>query len=119
MADHAKPALSNPTYDRIKHAAQYWLPATGTFYFTIAQIWELPYAEQVLGTIAALEILLGVVLGLSKKSYNDSGAAFDGAFVLDTSDPVKDVFRLEFDRDLEELEKKDFVTFKMKTDSQV
>lgn len=62
--------LSNQTYDILKWIAQYLLPACGTLYFALAGIWGLPYGEQVVGTITAVDTFLGVVLGISSMSYN-------------------------------------------------
>lgn len=64
--------LSNKTYDTLKWIAQYFLPAVGTLYFTLAGIWNLPYGEQVVGTITAADTFLGVMLGLSTAKYNKS-----------------------------------------------
>lgn len=61
--------LSNKTYDRLKWVAQYLLPALGTLYFTVSGIWGLPYGEQVVGTITAVDTFLGVVLGVSSAEY--------------------------------------------------
>ena len=60
---------SNKTYDRLKWVAQYLLPALGTLYFTVSGIWGLPYGEQVVGTITAVDTFLGVVLGVSSAEY--------------------------------------------------
>lgn len=62
--------LDNKTYDRLKWIAQYFLPAIGTLYFTLARLWELPYGEQILGTITAFDTFLGVLLGISANNYN-------------------------------------------------
>lgn len=62
--------LSNEWYDRLKWVAQYFLPALGTLYFALAGIWNLPYGEQVMGTIAAIDTFLGVCLGISTYQYN-------------------------------------------------
>lgn len=81
MSEHestTKPMLTSAQYDTIRHFVQYILPAVGTFYYTIAALWGLPYADQVVGTVAALALLLGIVMGASKKSYNNSDARFDG-----------------------------------------
>lgn len=61
--------MSNRTYDILKWIAQILLPAIGTLYFAIAQIWGLPYSEQIVGTIMALDAFLGAVLGVSTKAY--------------------------------------------------
>lgn len=57
--------LTNKQYDILKYVAQIVLPGIATFYFTIATIWKLPLAEEVVGTITALDLLLGTLLGIS------------------------------------------------------
>ena len=61
--------MTNKVYDILKWIAQILLPAIATFYFAIAAIWNLPYAEQVVGTISAIDCLLGAILGISSASY--------------------------------------------------
>lgn len=67
--------FNNKVYDVLKFVAQIFLPAVGTLYFALAGIWGLPYAEQVVGTIMAVDAFLGVMLGLSTASYNKALAA--------------------------------------------
>lgn len=62
--------MSNKTYDILKWIAQFLLPALGTLYFALASIWGLPYGEQIVGTITAIDAFLGVILGISTASYN-------------------------------------------------
>ena len=62
--------MSNTTYDRLKFIAQGVLPAAGTLYAALAGIWGLPYAEQIVGTIVAVDTFLGVVLKISTAQYN-------------------------------------------------
>ena len=62
--------MSSIVYDVLKYIAQIALPALGAFYFALSQIWGLPYGEQIVGTIAALDTLLGVLLGISTYQYN-------------------------------------------------
>lgn len=64
--------MSNRTYDILKWIAQILLPAIGTLYFAIAQIWGLPYAEQIVGTITALDAFLGAILGISSRAYKET-----------------------------------------------
>ena len=45
------------------------LPAMGTLYFALASIWHLPYGEQVVGTITAVDTFLGVILGITTAQY--------------------------------------------------
>ena len=62
--------MSNKVYDILKFIALILLPALGTLYFTLAGIWGLPYGEQIIGTIAAVDTFLGVILGISTAQYN-------------------------------------------------
>ena len=62
--------FSNKTYDILKWIAMYALPALGTLYFALAGIWGLPYGEQVVGTITAIDTFIGVLLGISSSNYN-------------------------------------------------
>lgn len=61
--------LSNKVYDVMKWIAMYLLPALGTLYFALAGIWGLPYGEQIVGTITAIDTFLGVILGISTMQY--------------------------------------------------
>ncbi|MBR3280151.1 MAG: phage holin [Lachnospiraceae bacterium] len=61
--------MSNRTYDILKYIAQIVLPAIGTLYFALASIWGLPYGEQIVGTITAVDAFLGALLKLSSDKY--------------------------------------------------
>lgn len=62
--------MTNKTYDVLKWVAQYFLPALGTLYFALANIWNLPFGEEIVGTITAIDAFLGVLLGISTVQYN-------------------------------------------------
>ena len=62
--------MSNKTYDRLKWVAQILLPSLATLYFALAGIWGLPFGEEVVGTITAIDTFLGVALGISTANYN-------------------------------------------------
>ena len=62
--------MSNKVYDVLKWIAMYLLPALGTLYFAISGIWGLPYGEQIVGTITAIDTFLGVIIGISTAQYN-------------------------------------------------
>ena len=67
--------MTNKVYDILKWIAQYFLPAVGTLYFALAGIWGLPYGEQVVGTITAVDTFLGVLLGISSAQYNNDSSS--------------------------------------------
>lgn len=62
--------MKNKTYDILKYIAQIVLPAFGTLYFALSQIWGLPYGEQIVGTITAIDAFLGTILKISSVQYN-------------------------------------------------
>ena len=61
--------LSNKTYDILKWIALHLLPAAGALYFALSKIWGLPYATEIVGTIAAVDTFIGALLGLSSAQY--------------------------------------------------
>lgn len=74
-------------YDALKFIAMVLLPAAGTLYFALAGIWNLPSAEQVVGTITVVDTFLGTILHLASNTYSKSDAKFDGVVnTLETQD---------------------------------
>lgn len=65
--------LPNKVYDVLKWVCMLLLPACGTLYFALSAIWKFPYAEEVVGTLAAITTFLGAVLGISTASYKKEG----------------------------------------------
>lgn len=61
--------MPDKVYDILKAIAMIVLPALGTLYFALAGIWGWPYAEQIVGTITAIDTFLGVILGISTIQY--------------------------------------------------
>lgn len=61
--------VTNRVYDNLKYIAQIILPALGTLYFALSQIWGLPYGEAIVGTIAAIDAFLGAVLKISSDRF--------------------------------------------------
>ena len=62
--------MNNKVYDLLKYIAQIVLPALATLYFALSKIWGLPYGEEIVGTISAIDVFLGALLGLSSMNYN-------------------------------------------------
>lgn len=61
--------MENSTYDILRKIADLILPAVGTLYFALGQIWGFPYCEEIVGSITAIVAFLDVVLGISKSNY--------------------------------------------------
>lgn len=61
--------MSNTVYDVLKWVALIAMPALAILYKDLAGIWGLPFGEQIPETIVAVELFLGVVLGISNATY--------------------------------------------------
>lgn len=57
--------LPDKIYNILKWVALTALPAISLFYTIIAQIWGLPFAEQIPETIDAVALLIGLLIGIS------------------------------------------------------
>ena len=66
--------MTNKTYDTLKWIAQLLLPALATLYAALASVWNFPYAEQIVGTISAIDVFMGAVLKISSDKYNKQQA---------------------------------------------
>lgn len=57
-------------YDALRYLVQTLLPAVGVLYAALSGIYGWPYAEAVLGTLAAVQTFIGTLIGVSKKKYD-------------------------------------------------
>ena len=105
--------FTNKFYDKVKFITQILLPAIGTLYFTLSGIWNLPSADEVVGTIVALDTFLGVVLHISTQSYDKSEAKFDGSIDVLYLPNNKKTYSLNLDKEPSEIEQADQITFKV------
>lgn len=105
--------LKNTVYDTIKNLVIIVIPAVSTFYLTIAKLWDLPGAEAVVGTLAALALLLGSLLKLSKRSYDVSDEKYDGEIILKTTEQGRVVQRVEANGTFDEIAAKGQVLYKV------
>lgn len=104
--------ITGPLYDKLKFLAQIALPALGTLYFTLAGIWGLPAAEEVVGTIVALDAFLGILLGISSSQFNKQIG--EGILHVEHNAAGEKGMRLELDETPEELQDKKEVRFRVK-----
>lgn len=104
--------LSNKTYNVLKHAAAIGLPALSALYYALSQIWNISHPGQIMATISAVNICLGVLLGISTAQYNGSAAKYAGVIEV-ADDGVKKVFSLNLNTDPEAIEQLSEVTFKV------
>lgn len=61
--------IPNKVYDVLKWICMIVFPAIITLYSTLADIWNLPYAENVTKTIAAIGTFCGILIGISSHAY--------------------------------------------------
>jgi hypothetical protein len=106
--------LSDQQYFLLNSLAVIVLPALGTLYFALAQIWGLPAGEQVVGSIVAVDTFLGVVVKVGEMSYNNSNSRYAGAINV-SEQPDKTVYSLDLNHDPAELKNMDSVSFKVNT----
>lgn len=107
--------LSNKTYDILKWVAVIFLPALATLYYALGQVWNLPNAEQVVGTIVSVDVFLGALIGVSTAQYNASDSKFDGTMsVHETSD--KTTYALDLKTQPENMRDQKSVVFKVVPD---
>lgn len=101
---------NNKVYDQLKRFAMITLPAIGTLYFGLAQVWGLPYGAEVTGSIVALDTFLGVTLHVSNTQYNNSEEKYDGAVTI-----TPEADNVHFQMDPDAVATKDEVTLKVTT----
>lgn len=74
--------MSNKLYDFLNVLVRYLLPAAGAAYFSLSDIWGLPLALEVVGTITIVSTFLGLVIAFARKGWTA-----DDNLVIDTRDP--------------------------------
>ncbi len=62
--------LSNKVYDILKWICLICLPAAAWGYSALADVWGLPFADQIPETINIIATVLGVLIGVSTYNYN-------------------------------------------------
>ncbi len=108
--------LTNKAYDVIKALVQVILPGVSALYFSLDGIWDLPGETKVIGSIAAVTTFLGVLLRLSKRSYDVSDEKFDGDLVVERTEDGRTVYTLEANGSIPEMAEKNEVLFKVKSE---
>lgn len=62
--------LSGKVYDFLKWRLLPILSLLGALYFTVSEIWGLPYGSQIEGTLAAIATFVSGIVGASKRQYD-------------------------------------------------
>ena len=61
--------LSNTTYDILKYLGTIFLPALAVAYQSLADVWGLPFTNEIPGTILIIVTLLNTSLQISSTNY--------------------------------------------------
>lgn len=105
--------FSDKVYKALKHLVQVILPAVAALYFGLAALWDLPDPEKVAGTIACIQVFLGVCLGISGKAYNALSDHDIGNLVITEKEDGTLNYSFEATGDPLDIQTKREVTFKV------
>lgn len=64
--------MSNDTYDSLKIIALLVLPLAELM-SALAGIWGIPYGQQIVATLVALDVFVGAIVKLSSDKYRKEG----------------------------------------------
>lgn len=73
--------MKNTTYDILNFLAAIIIPGLGVLYFTLSEIWGLPFGEEILATSTAVDTLLGAILKYLSAKYHKENAIDEGVEV--------------------------------------
>lgn len=99
--------LSNKTYDILKWVASYLLPGLTTFWLAVGKIWGIPYTAEIGATLAAIDVFMHTLLGISKAKYEG-----EGELLVDADGNVSD-FKIQNGSSVEAMTEKDKVMLKV------
>lgn len=118
MSNKNKFVMSNVAYRGAERLVKIILPSIGALYFSLSQIWGFPLTEQVVGTITVIATFLGIILNVSAKNY-DAQFRYDGSLFVDYDEGGLRKQRLEFERPLDQLGKREEIKLKVEPYDQV
>ena len=98
--------LSDKVYKILKWSGLIITNGLVAFWLAIVKLWNIPYGTEIGGTIAAIGTLIGIIVKVSNGNYQG-----DGTIEVNTTDPNKDVYTLNYNGDLNEIASKKSVTF--------
>lgn len=107
------PMLTDRTYDLFGNIVRLVIPAVGVFYATIAALWNIPNPEPVVGTIAAVGLLLGVILQVSKSQYKKTEADKDGVIDVFPTNEGAELGRMSLNLSANDIAGKQLLTLKV------
>ena len=66
--------MSNKIFDILRTVCEIALPALSTAYYGLAELWHLPYAKVICGTLAIAAAFIGAFINVKRKQYNSLDA---------------------------------------------
>lgn len=102
--------LDSKVYDFLNSLVRLILPAAATLYFALSEVWNWPYAVEVMATIVALEVFLGLVIQLARAGWKQDTETI----WVDASAPDQTSFGFESGIRLEELSDGEEIVAKVK-----
>lgn len=60
--------MSNSVYDALKWIGLIAVPVI-TFLTALVNIWNIPYGDQIIATLAAIDVLIGAIVTIAKVQY--------------------------------------------------
>ena len=64
--------LSDKAYEILKWLGLIAIPALGEAYVRLANVWNLPYGQQINETALVITFIIGALIGISTIQYNKS-----------------------------------------------
>ena len=104
--------MDSRIYDRLKLAVLIILPALGSLYFGLSQIWGFPAGEEVVGSISLISVFFGTIVDQASSRFKQSGA--DGQLIVNEDPDAEEPYSLELNQNLLELAEKDQIMFGVK-----
>ena len=104
--------MNSRLYDRLKLTVLIILPALGSLYFGLSQIWGFPAGEEVVGSISLISVFFGTIVDQASSRFKQSGA--DGQLIVNEDPDAEEPYSLELHQDLLELAEKDQIMFGVK-----
>lgn len=105
--------LSNRKYNFLKAFGMVIAPTSVSLYLVLSPLHQLEHQTSTLSVLSALAAMLGVYLLLSTKAYYESDAPYFGALIVSSDESGKTVYQLEIDGDLDEIQERRHITFKV------
>lgn len=112
--------MTNKAYDKLKWVSLVLLPALSVLYVGLGQLWHAPAVEQVVGTIALIDTVLGILLGTSSKKYQaltDSPTVMGDLVVIQDYDGTPVTVRVEPNERIPVFQEGKLAAFKVRRES--